>query len=583
MDIDVINTMGIGKIKIVMLKGEKGDQGAAGADGSSGNYSQLTNKPSLNGVTIDGSHTSDYYALASATAVSQNASDIASLQSVKADKDSPKLRFRVGDNMTDASQNPHIELREAHVSDASSPYYLALEYVDESDNTNFYALMNRDGEFIPSKAPKNHASADSDYGLGSSANYGHVKIENNLNQSSYAAATALSAYQGYLLDQRKVGADSPVLRFRIANNTDSATDYPHVELREYGNDTNGRNLSLVYYPNAASAANPTYYPLINQSGEFIPSKAPTNHASENSTYGLGTDTNYGHVRIIDDLIQSSFVTGKALSAHQGYVLNQEKAPKLSPVLKFRVGNNQTSADINPHAEIREAGSNNDGWNLGVAYVDSGGSTTVYNLIDKSGNFIPSKAPTNHASADNTYGLGSSANYGHLKVENNLTQSSYEMATALSAYQGYLLNQNKAPNYHASADSTYGLGSSSNYGHLKVYNDLNQDTYEAGAALSAYQGNRLKQMFDSISVYTVTTGSLSVTGGGYASGSKDCSKSGYKAIACVGHVVNGTGGTFITFSNLYVGLNDDTVYYRVRNVGTSDYTVTFLLYILYVKA
>ena len=51
-------------------------------------------------------------------------------------------------------------------------------------------------------------------------------------------------------------------------------------------------------------------------------KAPTSHASSASTYGLGTTANYGHVKTINDLTQSSHSNGAALSAYQGYVLKQ---------------------------------------------------------------------------------------------------------------------------------------------------------------------------------------------------------------------------------------------------------------------
>lgn len=51
-----------------------------------------------------------------------------------------------------------------------------------------------------------------------------------------------------------------------------------------------------------------------------------------------------------------------------------------------------------------------------------------------------KAPTSHASSATTYGLGTTANYGHVKTINVLTQSSHIDGTALSAYQGYLLKQ-----------------------------------------------------------------------------------------------------------------------------------------------
>lgn len=56
--------------------------------------------------------------------------------------------------------------------------------------------------------------------------------------------------------------------------------------------------------------------------------------------------------------------------------------------------------------------------------------------------ISGKAPTSHASSSTTYGVGTSSNYGHCKTINNLTSSSYGNGYALSAYQGYVLNQNK---------------------------------------------------------------------------------------------------------------------------------------------
>jgi hypothetical protein len=51
-------------------------------------------------------------------------------------------------------------------------------------------------------------------------------------------------------------------------------------------------------------------------------KAPTSHASTATTYGAGTTSNYGHVMLVDALTDSSLVTGKALSSHQGYMLSQ---------------------------------------------------------------------------------------------------------------------------------------------------------------------------------------------------------------------------------------------------------------------
>lgn len=53
-------------------------------------------------------------------------------------------------------------------------------------------------------------------------------------------------------------------------------------------------------------------------------------------------------------------------------------------------------------------------------------------------------PNSHASSTTTYGVGTTANFGHCKIINDLTHSNYGDGEALSAYQGKVLNQNK---YH----------------------------------------------------------------------------------------------------------------------------------------
>ena len=55
----------LGKIRVIMLKGEKGDQGEAG---TTGDYAGLTNKPSINNVVLSGDTSSDDLGIASQTA-----------------------------------------------------------------------------------------------------------------------------------------------------------------------------------------------------------------------------------------------------------------------------------------------------------------------------------------------------------------------------------------------------------------------------------------------------------------------------------------------------------------------------------
>ena len=53
------------------------------------------------------------------------------------------------------------------------------------------------------------------------------------------------------------------------------------------------------------------------------SRAPTSHASTGTGYGVGTTANYGHNKIIDDATKSSLTNGESLSAHMGYILNNQ--------------------------------------------------------------------------------------------------------------------------------------------------------------------------------------------------------------------------------------------------------------------
>lgn len=72
-----------------------------------------------------------------------------------------------------------------------------------------------------------------------------------------------------------------------------------------------------------------------------------------------------------------------------------------------------------------------------AHISSGEKLSV--LFGKILKMFKGKAPNNHASTGASYGLGTTANYGHVKTINGLTQSSHVNGTALSAYQGYILS------------------------------------------------------------------------------------------------------------------------------------------------
>ena len=127
--------------------------------------------------------------------------------------------------------------------------------------------------------------------------------------------------------------------------------------------------------------------------------------------------------------------------------------------------------------------------------------------------IDGKAPTNHQSTGTSYGVGTALAYGHLKIANNVTTSSFDAdaPVALSAYQGKVLNDGlsgKAPTNHLSSSTDYGVGSGTQYGHCKTINNITTASYSAGEALAAYQG---KVLDDKITAITPSMPSLNVVG------------------------------------------------------------------------
>ncbi|GEM_PF-3281537 len=66
-------------------------------------------------------------------------------------------------------------------------------------------------------------------------------------------------------------------------------------------------------------------------------------------------------------------------------------------------------------------------------------STIATTLTNINTALNGKAPNNHGSTATTYGLGTTANYGHVKTINALTQTSHADGTALSAYQGKVLN------------------------------------------------------------------------------------------------------------------------------------------------
>lgn len=65
----------------------------------------------------------------------------------------------------------------------------------------------------------------------------------------------------------------------------------------------------------------------------------------------------------------------------------------------------------------------------------------------------SRTPKSHAASGTTYGVGTTSAYGHCRTINNLTTSSHKNGYALSAYQGYLLATTRLADSLVSTETT----------------------------------------------------------------------------------------------------------------------------------
>ena len=212
--------------------------------------------------------------------------------------------------------------------------------------------------------------------------------------------------------------------------------------------------------------------------------APQYHQSSDTTYGAGTQSAYGHVKVVDNVTSSAYAAGEALAAHQGYVLKQAIDGKqasisggastitssnltanralvsngsgkvaVSAVTSTELGyldgvtsaiQTQLNNKLNKTMQATSCAVISDGNGDIVGSETTAAQIAALRTLDTTSTVqtqIDGKAPTNHQSTGTDYGVGTSAAYGHLKIANNLSTASFDASApvALSAYQGKLLN------------------------------------------------------------------------------------------------------------------------------------------------
>ena len=137
-----------------------------------------------------------------------------------------------------------------------------------------------------SKAPKAHASTQTTYGIGNAASYGHVRLSDATGSTSAAsggtAATPAAVKAAY----------------DLASQASSAASSAYDLANEAGQVATDAAQTAADAQSAAEAAQAA-----------VGGKAPKAHASTQTTYGKGTSTNYGHVKLSDSILSTADTDG----------------------------------------------------------------------------------------------------------------------------------------------------------------------------------------------------------------------------------------------------------------------------------
>jgi hypothetical protein len=301
---------------------------------------------------------------------------------------------------------------------------------------------------LNNKAGKNHASTTTDYGEATSTKYGHVKVDTEL------STTSTSPVQNRKI---KEALDSKAASNHNHNSLSSTIISSNQDLNNYKNpgeyycDSNNVAASLSNCPvNIAFHLSVVLHAGVRQ---ILKTYASTNVRTYERNYYSNTWGNWYLT-----------YTTETLTTENGLISSDEKT-KLS--------------QLEPQATRN--------------IIDSSLSTSSNNAIANKAvtNSLNSKAPSNHASTGNTYGLGSTSNHGHVKTINGLTQSSHVDGTALSAYQGKILKDlvdTKAASTHTHNGSQLKLGSSGSDANVSIQDAVNAKPNLGTSATTAAKGD-----------------------------------------------------------------------------------------------
>lgn len=401
---------------------------------------------------------------------------------------------------------------------------------------------------LDGKAPTAHASDTSKYGAGTSVNYGHVRLADNL--TTTAEGTALAANQGKILDNKinaeireRAAADSAldnkisdevqtraeadlILQENIdtetANREKAVADLLETHNSELAilnnakvDKVNGRDLSSNDYTNADKSKLAGI-----ESGAQV--NSVTSVAGKTGTITLiKDDVGLGNVDNTSDLdkpVSAAMQNALNLKVNTS-VLNTELAKKAD---KSEVLTKTNTVSFTPTGNYQPATKK---------YVDdsvsaAGGGDMLQTVYDSNGDGVVDSADT-AANAVNAQNAQTAVSAKNADTAVNAENAAKLGGQEPSYYAKKADADSKAPKSHASAESTYGVGTSSSYGHLKIANNLTTAT-ASGVALSAAQGKVLDEKITAItsSVSTVPPSLTAVSPDGTKIGTSSWTGTGF---------------------------------------------------------
>lgn len=216
-------------------------------------------------------------------------------------------------------------------------------------------------------------------------------------------------------------------------------------------------------------------------------RAPINHASTATNYGVGTTTLYGHVMLThgnNGIAQGDLRTlnvielGQNLAATGGYLDFHSQGTGTITDFDGRISCTGTSGASGGGAMVYNATSHT----FTVSPIANTAATTNNQLVRLAefNSGLNGRAPTNHAVAAATYGIGTAGVWGHVRLTDNYAVNSGAAAT------GYALSSAGALNmWNAVAK----LGTSNTFTAINNFNSITNLYYGQSGMLQLLPNNQ----------------------------------------------------------------------------------------------